>query len=77
MLYKKVNPWFSSGLSVSTSNKQIPHRQREHRNTFSTEALNSPNEVAAEIFLYRNGIFSPISILEFDLTETNNAASSS
>jgi hypothetical protein len=51
MLYKKVNPWFSSALSVSTSNQQIPHRQREHRNTFSTEALNSPYEVAAGIFL--------------------------
>ena len=57
MLYKKVNPWFGSALSVSTANQQIPNRQREHRNTFSTEALNSPYEVAAGIFLYRNGIF--------------------
>jgi hypothetical protein len=56
MLYKKVNPWFGSALSVSTANQQIPHRQREHRNTFSTEALNSPYEVAAGIFLYRNGL---------------------
>jgi hypothetical protein len=57
MLYKKGNPWFSSALSVSTSNQQIPHRQREHQNTFSTEVLNSPYEVAAGILLYRYGIF--------------------
>jgi hypothetical protein len=48
-LYKKRNPWFSNPLSVSISNQQITHRQRKNRNIFSTEGLNSPYQVAAEI----------------------------